>query len=260
MGVIGLGFIGSALCDLVRSQPGLGLEIAFVHDTDAERMTRWPPEIAVRSLEGVRSLRPDLVVECAAPEVTRRHGEFLLTIADYLTLSLSALVDDELMTALRAVAARCGTRLLIPHGALPGLDGLSERRDEWHEVTVTFRKPPGYVGEAAVASADAVQEALPHVIYDGPVREAARRFPRNANAMVACALAGIGLDRCRAVFIVDPSLDHFHAEVRAVARDGGTLEIVKHQAAAGVSGTEMPAAVLGSIRTALGTDRALTFV
>ena len=98
------------------------------------------------------------------------------------------------------------------------------------------------------------------MLYDGPVRGIASRYPRNVNAMVGCALATIGLDRCRAILVADPELTELIAEVRAVGSDGSVLEIVKRQPGVGVSGTEMPDAVLRSIVLATGTAEGLQFV
>jgi predicted dinucleotide-utilizing enzyme len=91
------------------------------------------------------------------------------------------------------------------------------------------------------------------VIYDGPVRGIARRFPRNVNTMTTCGLATVGLDRCRAVLVADPVLAGMAiATVRAVATDGSVHESRKQQRMSGVSGTEMLAAQLGSILRATG--------
>jgi hypothetical protein len=45
------------------------------------------------------------------------------------------------------------------------------------------------------------------VIYDGPARGIAAKFPRNVNTMVTCAFATIGLDRCRARLIAAATPD-----------------------------------------------------
>ena len=42
-------------------------------------------------------------------------------------------------------AAQAGTKLLIPHGAVVGIDNLFEARDNCQNVTITFRKPPGSI-------------------------------------------------------------------------------------------------------------------
>ena len=94
------------------------------------------------------------------------------------------------------------------------------------------------------------------VLYDGPVRGIARRFPRNVNTMTTCGLATVGLDRCRAVLVADPALAGVGiAAERAVAQDGSVHESRKQQPMSGVSGTEMLAAQMGSILRATGRFR-----
>ena len=54
-------------------------------------------------------------------------------------------------------------------------------------------------------------------------------FPRNVNTMVTCALATVGVDRCRGRMIADPALDHAVAEVEAWGTDGSYITTVKRQ-------------------------------
>jgi predicted dinucleotide-utilizing enzyme len=98
------------------------------------------------------------------------------------------------------------------------------------------------------------------VLYDGPVRGIAKDYPRNVNTMVTCALATIGLDRCRARLVADPRLDHAVAEVEAFGTDGSYLQTIKRQPAIGVSGTEMFASTLRSVQKATGNLKTLDFV
>jgi aspartate dehydrogenase len=92
------------------------------------------------------------------------------------------------------------------------------------------------------------------------VRAIAALYPRNVNTMVTCALATIGLDRCRARLIADPRLDHAVAEVEAFGSDGSYLTTVKRQPAIGVSGTEMIQSSLRSLAKATGALATLDFV
>jgi aspartate dehydrogenase len=254
VGIIGLGFVGSTLYGRLVGGAIPGLEVGFVHDRQPERVAAAAGEHVVSSLDDLDRVQVDLVVECAGPDVTVAHGQSLLARSDYMPLSVTALADDRLLGDLLAVARSSGTRLLVPHGALAGMDALYERRQVWRELTITFRKPPRHI-EGGHAVIDG-----PTVLYDGPVRGIASRYPRNVNAMVGCALATIGLDRCRAVLVADPELTELIAEIRAVGSDGSVLEIVKRQPGVGVSGTEMPDAVLRSIVLATGTAEGLQFV
>jgi aspartate dehydrogenase len=254
VGIIGAGFVGSALYRQLREGAVAGVEVGFVYDRRPDRLAGAAREHVVTALDEVEMASVDLVVECAGPDVSVAHGRSLLARADYMPLSVTALADDGLRTKLLATAHSAGTRLLVPHGALAGMDALYERRDVWREITITFRKPPRHI--------DGIQENIERakVLYDGPVRGIASRYPRNVNAMVGCALATIGLDRCRAVLVADPELTELVAEVRAVAQDGSVLEILKRQPGVGVSGTEMPSAVLRSVVLATGTAGGLQFV
>lgn len=252
IGVIGYGFIGRHVVHSIRQRPDADLSLAFVHARDSTRLRDLPPALVAQSLADVRRFVPDLIVECAHPEVSHRHGADFLHFADYLPLSVNALADPATEAALDAACRASGRRLFIPHGALIGLDNLVEMRKEWVEVTITFRKHPDNI-DYTDAGIDRASIQARTVLYDGPVRGIGRLFPRNVNTMTTCALATVGLDRCRAILIADPELaDIGIAEVRAVARDGSLHESRKQQRMSGVSGTEMLASQLGSILRAAG--------
>ena len=70
--------------------------------------------------------------------------------------------------------------------------------------------------------------------------------------MATFALATTGLDKCIARLIADPSLNVAIAEVRAVGKDGSIHESRKVAPVVGVSGTEMLASQMSSIRRAAG--------
>jgi predicted dinucleotide-utilizing enzyme len=176
-----------------------------------------------------------------------------------MPLSVTALADDALRARLEAMAARNGHRLILPQGALVGTDALLAWRHMWRDVTITFRKHPANIDLAGVRlKADDITSQT--IVFDGPVRAIAPLFPRNVNTMVTCALATVGLDRCRGRMIADPSLDHAVAEVEAWGRDGSYLTTVKRQPMIGVSGTEMFASTLRSVLKATGTGPTLDFL
>lgn len=246
IGVAGYGFIGRYLCQMIQENPQWGLELAFVWNRNPSKLSGLSKELVLTDLGQVASRSPDLVVECAHPSITVDHGEAILRVADYLPLSVNAFGDAELESQLIEVANESGHCIFIPHGALIGLDNLVEVRDMWEEVTITFRKNPANIDfdESGIDPSTIKGETT---LYDGPVRGISRLFPRNVNTMTTCALATVGLDKCRAVLVADPALDVAIAEVEARGKDGSIHQSRKVQPVVGVSGTEMLASQVGSV-------------
>jgi len=257
VGLVGFGNIGAQLYARL-STAGSELEPAFVYNRSRERLRDVPAELVIDDLREARARRPDLIVEVAHPQVTRDHGLHLLSVADYLPLSVTALADDELRARLSDAARANGTRLLIPHGALVGADSLFEWRHMWSTVTISFRKPPQNVGQKASRSGAEISSET--VLFDGSVREIASRYPTNVNAMVTCALLTVGLDRCRGRLIADPRLRGGVIEIEAQGTDGSRLSIRREQPMVGVSGTEMFESQYQSIVRAAGLSRPMDFV
>ena len=253
IGLVGFGFIGAELYRRIAADDGPG-EIIFAHSRSRERLAGVPDDLILDDLSKASDLAPDLIVEVAGPEISHRHGAAFLAFADYMPLSLTALSDAALYDRLTLAAARSGRSLFVAHGALVGLDSLVEWQGMRDEVAISFRKPPANLG---ISGIEATWESL---LFDGSARDIAMRYPHNVNAMVACALATVGLDRCRARLVADPAIDHLELAVEARGRDGSSLSICRRQPARGVSGSEMAAAVYSSVCRVGGPSGAMAFV
>ena len=259
VGLIGFGFIGAQVYRRLREQPELGIEVAFVHNRDRAKLAEAPRDLILDDLARMPEQNVNLVVEMAHPDYTRQYGEAILAHADYLPLSVTALADQALLDRLTAQARQSGHRLLIPHGALMGTDNLFESRHMWAEVEITFIKNPANI-DFSESGYDPARITGETVVYDGPARGIAALYPRNVNTMVTCALATIGLDRCRARLVASPALKVAIAEVRALGRDGSLLQMRKEQPVSGVSGTEMFDSQFASILRAAGVGETVGFV
>ena len=255
LGIIGYGYIGRSLHHALH---GTGVTVERIYNRSAAALTDLSESLATteveRFLDGVPEL--DLVVELAHPDITRNMGEHILRHTSYMACSVTAFADDELTDRLLGVAAEAGTDLFIPHGAVVGVDNLIETRRNWKEVTITFRKPPASIGDGDAPDADET------VLFEGSVREIAGKYPRNVNAMVACALATVGLDSARARIIADRRQgDVLRGEFEFTGEDGSTLTIVKQEPAVGVSSPGMVSSIKGSVLRAFKqTPAGLQFV
>lgn len=159
--------------------------------------------------EQLAGLDLDIVAEAAGQPAVALWGESALRQAGmFAVTSAGALADAALLERLISVAEAAGSQLVVTSGALAGIDALAAASAlPLDEVVHAIVKPPaawrGTPAEALVAL-DAL--TAPASFFTGSAREAARRFPQNANVAVISALAGIGLDRTRVELIADPGI------------------------------------------------------
>src|SRR6185295_16410370 len=152
--------------------------------------------IAVRKMSELAN-DCDIVVECLPPALFR---DVALSAIDkgriLMPLSVAQLLENG---DLIERARQKGARILVPTGALIGLDAVRAAAEGTiHSVKMVTRKPPAglegapYLREKGI-SVSGLKEPLK--VFDGSAREGARGFPANVNVAAALSLAGIGPDR-----------------------------------------------------------------
>jgi aspartate dehydrogenase len=120
---------------------------------------------------------------------------------------VGALADPGLEAALRSAAVAGGARLILPAGAIGGIDLLAALAAAGG-LTVRYRgtKPPAaWAGTpaAGILDLDALTEA--RVFFTGTAREAAAAYPKNANVAATLALAGAGFEATAVELAADPA-------------------------------------------------------
>jgi aspartate dehydrogenase len=159
------------------------------------------------SIVSIIKQAPDIVVEAAGHQALRTYGPQILEAGiDLLIASVGALADLSLELSLKQKAAQSGATILIPAGALGGLDALRSAR--WagiEQVRYSCEKSPkAWLGTAAESMLDLAAVSAKHVFFTGTARQAALQFPQNANVAAAVALAGIGFDQTQVQLCADP--------------------------------------------------------
>jgi aspartate dehydrogenase len=124
-----------------------------------------------------------------------------------MVLSAGALL---LRPDLIAMAKETGGQIMVPTGALLGLDAVTAAAEgEIRSVCMVTRKPPkGLAGARYLVANNISVEGLGKAkrVFAGSAREAAAGFPENVNVVAALALAGIGPDRTTIEIWADPTI------------------------------------------------------
>jgi aspartate dehydrogenase len=210
IGLAGLGAVGLDVARRIEADiPGLVLAAVSARDKDKAR----------RNLPGAGAKIPivaadalaqscDVVVECLPPQMFRAVASSVIEAGKiFMPLSVGQLLEN---WDLVARAKETGARILVPTGALIGLDAVRAAAEGTiHSVTMITRKPPQgldgapYLVERAISVKNL---KAPLKVFDGSARDGARGFPENVNVAAALSLAGIGPDRTRLEIWADPAL------------------------------------------------------
>ncbi|NQV84900.1 MAG: aspartate dehydrogenase [Rhodospirillales bacterium] len=228
VGIAGLGTVGLPVARWLDEKPE-GLVLAAVSAGNRERACQriggFQNSVPVVELAELADLC-DVVVECAPPghfldiaEATLRAGRILMPLSVTSLLKHMDLVD---------LARQTGGRIIVPTGAIMGLDAVrAAALGTIHSVTMITRKPPSGLKKAPFVieqgfDLENLQEAI--LLYEGPVSEAAAKFPANVNVAVALSLAGIGPDKTQYQVWADPEVTR-NTHVIKVDADTASFEM-----------------------------------
>ena len=211
VGLIGFGAIGQTVTRGWGRRPvrdhAIAAVLARAHQLEAARSQLGAGVAVTASLAEFLAADLDLAVEAAGQAALAELGPRILGAGvDLMALSVGCLARADVFDALSNAAAAAGARILVPVGAIAGLDGLlALRRAGLRKVLYSSTKPPtSWKGTPAEARVDLDALESPAVVFEGTAREAATAFPKNANLAAAVALAGLGFDDTRVVLIADP--------------------------------------------------------
>ena len=232
--IAGLGAIGRTVARRLARGDVAGVTLACAAVRDPAKAAAFLEEAGISCPLVPLSAFPggaDVAVECAPGEALEAICTPMLTAGkDVLVLSAGALLPRPHLIEL---ARRHGGRIIVPSGALLGLDAVTAAAEGViSSVHMTTRKPPrGLAGAPYLVregiSVDGLKEAKR--VFAGTAREAAAGFPENVNVAAALSLAGIGPDRTTIEIWADPAVArncHFIEVEAEAARFSFTIENV----------------------------------
>ena len=209
--IAGIGAIGLPVARRIDAGAIPGLTLAAVSARDVAKarsaMAKFRSQPAVLEIAALADIA-DVIVEClpsahftaiARPAIER--GRIFMPLSVGMLINHMDLVER---------ARETGARIVVPTGALVGLDAVRAAAEaNIASVKIVTRKPPGGLAGAPLLvergiSVDGLTQPL--LVFEGSAREAIAGFPANVNVAVALSLAGIGPDRTRCEIWADPGV------------------------------------------------------
>ena len=229
IGIAGCGSIGSSLARIVSSSGDFAgkAAVAGLFDTETEKAYRLAGEIrdqkaAVLTLDELIQ-RSELIVEASHADSAYAIARKVLSAGrSILIMSVGGIIDHFL--ELEALAGGKNARVLIPSGAVLGIDGLKAAGcGKIAKVTLTTRKPPqAFIGVPYVLNKkirlDAVAEDT--VLFEGDALSAVKAFPQNINVASVLSIAGIGPKQTHVRIVASPSVSRNTHEIE-IESDAG---------------------------------------
>jgi aspartate dehydrogenase len=226
VGLIGCGGIAQDVLAALRASPANGVSIvgALARPGRAAAARAKLCEIdVVEALDDLLARSPVLVAEVAGQSAVAEHGDTILRRGiDCLVISVGALADPALLARLRSAAHDGNSHILLPAGAIGGIDAIAAMRVAGlTSVRYRSRKPPAaWRGSPAEKLVDLDGLTRRTVLYKGTAGEAALLYPQNANVAAAVALAGLGFDATEVELVADPDAPGNVHEIEAEGAAG----------------------------------------
>jgi aspartate dehydrogenase len=225
VGLIGCGGIAQDLVAALRKADAkVVIAAALCRPGRAEIARAALPGITIcETIEDLFDRRPAVVAELAGQEAVVAYGAAILRRGiDLLVISIGALAEPKVREALNSAAQSGGSRLLLPAGAIGGLDAIAAMRLNGLK-TVRYRSrkpPPAWRGSPAEKVVDLDTLKKRTVLYSGHAGEAALLYPQNANVAAAVALAGLGFEATQVELVADPDAPGNVHEIEAEGAAG----------------------------------------
>lgn len=231
IGVIGCGSMGAELAGAVghNGPDGIpGARVTALLDRNPERgsalsgsLTSKPASFTVEQ-DFLSCGEMDIVAECASQSAVQEHGASVLRSGrSLLVMSSGALMDPALFAELSAASDATGAQIIVPSGAVGGIDALRAVRADLESVTiVSTKRPAALAGAPGFADWEGKDIGEAVTLFDGPAAEAVKLFPANVNVAATVSLAGLGPEKTTVRVVADPKSPGNMHEIRATGGFG----------------------------------------
>ncbi len=224
IGIVGVGTIGTFLIRELKNEPQFTL--VAVADIDSDLAVRvlvengYPESLLVPLKDFPEDT--DVYIEAAAASVAGEVAKFVLERGKTAIIaSIGGLGETD---QFRVIADRTGGRLILPSGAIAGLDALKAiPAESITKVVLKTSKPAATLADAKYVQGQGIKTlelTEPACVFSGTAREAAGAFPRSINVASALAHGTVGLDKTMVEVWADPASDRNRHSIRVESGHG----------------------------------------
>ena len=206
--LIGFGGLGRSIFDIIENDPSIESQCTGILVKKEKDGYGTENPNFVFSIDELLDGGPDIVVECAGHDAVRDYGQRILAQGgDFAPASIGVLADDSLLNQLTTTARASGAKIILPAGAIGGVDALAAAKESGLiKVTYRSRKPAmSWRGTPAEEKLDLPALTSPAIHFRGSACDAAKLYPKNANVAATIALAGAGFENTHVELIADPT-------------------------------------------------------
>jgi len=217
VGIIGCGAIGTTLAKAIDSGKVNNAELVAVFDSISDQLDSLTNQLNNKPKKYydfdmfLEKGGSEIVVEAASQEAAIIYSEKVIKSGmDILIMSAGALLNEEFFNSIIKVAKKNNRQVLVPSGAIGGLDAVKAAKLEGLErVVLTIRKNPESLKDSPHFQSvvkDPNDLKKPKIIFQGCAIDAVKLFPANANVSAALSLAGVGGINTEVTIIADPTI------------------------------------------------------
>lgn len=201
IGVAGVGAIGKTVCAALLNGDIADMDLTAVAETG-------PVPFDVPNLPFAKLAETcDIICECLPPDIVPALAQDVLSRGKTLIMISSAALLR--FPDIKKWAKEGQGRIIVPSGALFGLDGVAALRSMGIKTAQirSTKKPLSYAGapyiEQEQIDLNAIETAT--CIFSGNALAAAKAFPANVNVAATLSLAGLGPENTTVEVWADPA-------------------------------------------------------
>ncbi len=268
VGIIGCGAIGTQVALAIDDAKISDTILEFLFDTNpdaAKSLTGKLTKSTVRCFSDFSDLisstqfkTSNLVLESASQAAVRLFAKRLLELGkDLIVMSVGALADDQLLSDLLASLDKNDTNLVLPTGAIAGIDAIRSVKEVLDSVLLITTKNPKALEGAPFFEKNRIRLnsiTQKTTIYQGTAADAILNFPSNVNVASILAIAGMGMERTRVRIVADPAIHYNQHQIIAEGIFGKLdIKLMNNQAEGNPKTSFL--AILSAIETVRSSSR-----